>query len=175
MVLTVSFVLSLVSRAFLSPSPRNAKHCRELMPASRHQDHTLSPSASDIARQSMPKRPSHPTPTFMTVAKRPSFRCGMARAFKGDLPDVISEISLQRGLDNRSKSPSTLRAPRYLLTLWSVLRVVAEPGGAAALAARLSGRYRPGPGERVAVVLCGANRTAVSFEGCGLPQSGTPS
>ena len=41
--------------------------------------------------------------------------------------------------------------------LWSALRIVAEPGGAAALAALLSGRYRPAPGERIAVVLCGAN------------------
>jgi threonine dehydratase len=47
--------------------------------------------------------------------------------------------------------------------LWDSLRVVAEPGGAAAMAALLSGRYRPAPGERVAVLLCGANTTAVSF------------
>jgi threonine dehydratase len=47
--------------------------------------------------------------------------------------------------------------------LWSALRVVAEPGGAAALAALTSGRYRPAPGERIAVVLCGANTTAVDF------------
>jgi threonine dehydratase len=47
--------------------------------------------------------------------------------------------------------------------LWSALRIVAEPGGAAALAALTSGRYRPAPGERVAVVLCGANTTAVDF------------
>jgi threonine dehydratase len=43
------------------------------------------------------------------------------------------------------------------LALWSGLRVVAEPGGAAAFAALLSGRYVPAPGERVAVLLCGAN------------------
>jgi threonine dehydratase len=49
--------------------------------------------------------------------------------------------------------------------LWSKLRVVAEPGGAAAFAALLSGRYRPRPDERVAVLLCGANTTAVKFEG----------
>src|SRR3546814_9969650 len=47
--------------------------------------------------------------------------------------------------------------------LWETLRVVAEPGGAAAMAALLSGKYRPTPGERVAVLLCGANTTAVSF------------
>ncbi|QQO14170.1 threonine/serine dehydratase [Bradyrhizobium diazoefficiens] len=49
--------------------------------------------------------------------------------------------------------------------LWSRLRLVTEPGGAAAFAALLSSRYRPSPGERVAVLLCGANTTAVSFDG----------
>jgi threonine dehydratase len=48
-------------------------------------------------------------------------------------------------------------------TLWKVLRIVAEPGGAAAFAAILSGRYRPRPGERVGVLLCGGNTTAVRF------------
>ncbi|WP_375158657.1 threonine/serine dehydratase [Bradyrhizobium sp. RDT46] len=48
--------------------------------------------------------------------------------------------------------------------LWSHLRLVAEPGGAAAFAAVLSGRYRPSAGERVAVLVCGANTTAVNFD-----------
>ena len=47
--------------------------------------------------------------------------------------------------------------------LWRVLRVAAEPGGAAALAALLSGAYRPGPAERIAIVVCGANTDAVSL------------
>ncbi|HEY6936106.1 MAG TPA: threonine/serine dehydratase [Terriglobales bacterium] len=47
--------------------------------------------------------------------------------------------------------------------LWNVLRVVAEPGGAAALAALLSGQYKPQPGERVGVLVCGGNTTAVDF------------
>jgi threonine dehydratase len=48
-------------------------------------------------------------------------------------------------------------------TLWRLLRVVAEPGGAAAFAALTSGRYRPLPGERVGVLLSGGNTTAVDF------------
>jgi threonine dehydratase len=48
-------------------------------------------------------------------------------------------------------------------TLWQVLRVVAEPGGAAAFAALLSGRYQPAPGERVGVLICGGNTVAVDF------------
>jgi len=47
--------------------------------------------------------------------------------------------------------------------LWDVLRVVAEPGGAAAFAALLSGGYRPCEGERVGVLVCGGNSTAVNF------------
>jgi len=47
--------------------------------------------------------------------------------------------------------------------LWDGLRVVAEPGGAAALAALLCGRYRAKAGERVGVLVCGGNTTAVDF------------
>jgi threonine dehydratase len=47
--------------------------------------------------------------------------------------------------------------------LWDRLRVVAEPGGCTALAALLSGRYTPAPGEHVAVIISGANTTAVDF------------
>jgi threonine dehydratase len=47
--------------------------------------------------------------------------------------------------------------------LWKAVRVVAEPGGAAALAALLSGRYRPEPEERVGVLVSGGNTTAVDF------------
>jgi threonine dehydratase len=48
--------------------------------------------------------------------------------------------------------------------LWRVLRVVAEPGGAAAFAALLSGAYRPVPDERVGVLVCGGNTVAVDFD-----------
>ncbi|WP_461357496.1 threonine/serine dehydratase [Bradyrhizobium sp. USDA 4454] len=48
-------------------------------------------------------------------------------------------------------------------TLWRALRVVAEPGGAAAISALLSGAYKPEPGERVAVLVSGGNTTAVDF------------
>jgi threonine dehydratase len=49
--------------------------------------------------------------------------------------------------------------------LWRTARIVAEPGGAAALAALLCGAYVPAPGERVAVVVSGGNSTAVDFGG----------
>lgn len=41
--------------------------------------------------------------------------------------------------------------------LWDNFRIVVEPGGAAALAALVAGRYTPARDEHVAVVLCGAN------------------
>ncbi len=47
--------------------------------------------------------------------------------------------------------------------LWERLRIVAEPGGAAAFAALLSGTYKPSKGERVGVIISGGNTTAVNF------------
>jgi threonine dehydratase len=47
--------------------------------------------------------------------------------------------------------------------LWRKLRLMAEPGGATAMAALLSGLYRPRPGERVGVVICGANAEISGF------------
>ena len=47
--------------------------------------------------------------------------------------------------------------------LWETMRVAAEPGGAAAFAGLLSGRYKPEPGERVGVIVCGGNTDKVSL------------
>ena len=47
--------------------------------------------------------------------------------------------------------------------LWEGLRLVAEPGGCTAFAAVLSGAYQPTQGERIGIVVSGANTTAVSF------------
>ncbi len=46
--------------------------------------------------------------------------------------------------------------------LWQRLRLIAEPGGATALAALLSGRFVPPEGARVGVLVCGANTTPQS-------------
>ena len=48
-------------------------------------------------------------------------------------------------------------------TLWDALRIVAEPGGAAAFAALQSGAYAPRADERVGGVVSGGNTTAVDF------------
>ncbi|MER8831653.1 threonine/serine dehydratase [Mesorhizobium sp. M0909] len=47
--------------------------------------------------------------------------------------------------------------------LWDRVRIISEPGGAAAFAALLSGRYTPARGERVAVLVCGANANPAKF------------
>jgi len=47
--------------------------------------------------------------------------------------------------------------------LWSAVRIVAEPGGAAAFAALLGGAYAPAARERVGVIVSGGNSTAVDF------------
>ena len=48
--------------------------------------------------------------------------------------------------------------------LWATLRVVAEPGAAAAFSALLSGRYKPAKGERLGVLVSGGNTVAVDFD-----------
>jgi threonine dehydratase len=47
--------------------------------------------------------------------------------------------------------------------LWDLFRIASEPGGAAALAALISGKYKPAPDERVGVMICGGNTNAVCF------------
>jgi threonine dehydratase len=47
--------------------------------------------------------------------------------------------------------------------LWKRMRVVAEPGGAAAFAALTSGKYVPKPQENVGVLICGGNTIAVDL------------
>jgi threonine dehydratase len=59
------------------------------------------------------------------------------------------------GADSVLVPPDAIAAARRLL--WEQLRVAAEPGGATALAALTTGAYRPMPGERVVVVVCGGN------------------
>jgi threonine dehydratase len=80
-------------------------------------------------------------------------------------PRRVGELSfpiLRRHLDRVVLvSDEEIRAAQA--ALWSVLRVVAEPGGAAALAALRAGRYRAAPGERVGLIVSGGNTVAVDF------------
>jgi hypothetical protein len=66
-------------RALLPPSPPRNLLLENLTPASGRQDHTASPSARVRSRQQRRSRPSHPNPTFVTIAKRPSVWAGMGK------------------------------------------------------------------------------------------------
>lgn len=48
-------------------------------------------------------------------------------------------------------------------TLWRELRIVTEPGGAAAFAALQCGAFVAARGQTIGILLCGANTTAVDF------------
>jgi threonine dehydratase len=48
--------------------------------------------------------------------------------------------------------------------LWDAVRIAAEPGGVATVAALLGGSYHPRPGERVGVIISGGNTVAVDFD-----------
>ena len=99
MVLTVYFVLSLVTGLSCHHRPQEALLLENLTPASGRQDHTTSPSADKRSRQQRSLRPSHPNPTFVTIAKRPSVWAGMARG--GEVIWVKREAKyfLRGGLD----------------------------------------------------------------------------
>jgi threonine dehydratase len=49
-------------------------------------------------------------------------------------------------------------------TLWRTARLIAEPAAAVGVAALLTGAYQPGPGERVAVIISGANTTPTDLD-----------
>jgi threonine dehydratase len=107
-----------------------------------------------------------PTLTMALAAGRPVDAKAGGIAADSLAPRRVGELMLplaQRHVEQvvLVSDDAIVRAQR---ALWRVLRVVAEPGGAAAFAALLSGGYRPSPGERVGVVLCGGNTTAVSFD-----------
>ena len=90
MVLTVSFVLAPETGLVVSVGD-NARALHRIS-ASGYQAHTTSPSEVRALRQPRKSRPSHPAPTFVTIAKRPLYRARDGRAYKDDLPDGTSEI-----------------------------------------------------------------------------------
>jgi threonine dehydratase len=76
----------------------------------------------------------------------------------GELMFPIAQNNLERVV---LVSDDNIRRAQEML--WSTLRLVIEPGGAAPFAALLSGRVSADPGARVGVVLSGGNTTAVNF------------
>jgi threonine dehydratase len=65
------------------------------------------------------------------------------------------EVAVRTGVRTVLVSDDDIAAARSLL--WEQYRIVVEHGAAAAFAAVNSGAYVPAAGERVAVILCGAN------------------
>lgn len=89
-------------------------------------------------------------PTDVAVSGVAADSLGARRA--GDIAFRLAGESLHRSV---LVEDDEITAARRLL--WDRCRVAAEPGGAAALAALTSGRYVPEAGERVGVLVCGAN------------------
>ncbi|MGN6522213.1 MAG: threonine/serine dehydratase [Actinomycetes bacterium] len=69
--------------------------------------------------------------------------------------DIAFEVAVRARAGSVLVSDDDIVAARQLL--WSQWRIAVEHGAATALAALTAGAYRPGPDEKVAVVLCGAN------------------
>jgi threonine dehydratase len=49
--------------------------------------------------------------------------------------------------------------------LWQTARIAAEPAASVGIAALMTGAYKPAPGERVAVVISGANMNPTQLDG----------
>jgi threonine dehydratase len=79
------------------------------------------------------------------------------------LGDVAWSVVRHHVADAVVVSDEAIRAAQRLL--WDRLRLIVEPGGAAALAALHTGAYRPANDERVVVVVCGANCDPLSVVG----------
>jgi threonine dehydratase len=70
----------------------------------------------------------------------------------GDLTFAIAKRWIDRVL--LVEDDEIVRAQQLL---WDGFRIVVEPGGAAAFAAIVAGRYQPAANEQVVIVLCGGN------------------
>ena len=69
--------------------------------------------------------------------------------------DICFELAQAQGIQTVLVSDAAITAAQT--ALWREARQLVEPAGATALAALMSGAYRPAPGEKVAVLICGAN------------------
>jgi phosphate/sulfate permease len=106
MVLTVSFVLSPVIGLLVTVVVRKLVS-RNLMPASRHQDHTTSPS--DLLAFVWRNKPSIASRAqrVVTIAKRPSIGRETAAALKVICPTAKAENFCERGWTLRKEQKLT--------------------------------------------------------------------
>jgi len=68
---------------------------------------------------------------------------------------ICFDLAKAQGISSLLVSDDAIASAQKLL--WHEARQLVEPAGATALAALMSGAYQPEPGERVAVLICGAN------------------
>lgn len=79
----------------------------------------------------------------------------------GQVGDLMYPIAVDHVDAAVLVTDDAIDAARHVL--WDKLRLVVEPGGATALAALITGAYQPAEGERLGVLLCGANTDVVNF------------
>lgn len=84
------------------------------------------------------------------------------------LGTIAAEVTRRYVSESLLVSDVAIRDAQHVL--WEELRVLAEPGGATALAALLSGAHVAAPGAGVGVVVCGANLDPASWSV--LPETG---
>lgn len=77
------------------------------------------------------------------------------------LGDIGYAVAIRTGVRSVLVDDADIIAARQYL--WDGYRLATEHGGATALAALLAGAYQPEPGERIAIVLCGANTDAATL------------
>jgi threonine dehydratase len=77
------------------------------------------------------------------------------------LGSIAYEVATRTGVRSVLVSDEDIVAARRWV--WDRTRMAVEHAAGAAVAALLTGAYRPEPGERVAVVLCGANTNPVDL------------
>ena len=100
-----------------------------------------------------------PTLTYALSAGRPVDAPAGGIAADSLAPRRVGQLmySLTTRYINTVKLVSDADIVRARQVLWDTMRIAAEPGGAAAFAALLSGAYQPAAGETVAVVISGGN------------------
>ena len=69
--------------------------------------------------------------------------------------DICFDLAREKKIESILVSDAAIIDAQH--ALWQNLRLAVEPGGAATIAALLTGAYSPQPGERVAALICGAN------------------
>ena len=108
------------------------------------------------------------------VAVEPVTSCALHAALAADAPvdvdvsgiaanalgarrvgDICFDLARSRRVHSVLVEDSAIAQAQKLL--WTELRQLIEPAGAAALAALISGAYKPEPGEKLAVLVCGGN------------------